>query len=474
MRVFSVFENIGFLFVSDVISRLLSFGLFLAIAHTLGKSGLGDYSFIFAFVGLLVVFNDLGIQVLFVRDVAKNLARTSYILKNTLSMKVLLGLIVAFLTAVAVNFTNVSAEVVLSVYIVALATFFFSLKTMFLAVFYAHERMLFVAFATMLEMFLAVVLGVSAIISGYGLVGLSFAFLMSYFVVFVVSIVAVRRLTTISFGFNLDFQKRFLRSSLPFWFSGLFMAIYFRIDTVMISLIKGSAETGLYNASYRLLDALYFIPSAVIGAVFPAMSRLHVKNKNVLRSLYRKSFYYLLAIALPMGVGVTMLAERLTLFIFGSGFSGTHLALQILIWALVAIFLSSLTGFLMNAVNKQLLFTLTTAFAALLNVALNLFFIPLWSYIGAAISTVMTEFFVLILLVYFARKNSYAFDMFRTLLKPVAATAFMAVVIFALLNFHIMLIVPVAATAYFVMLFLIGGLEKEEFHLLKGYLKRIF
>lgn len=473
MRVFSVFENIGFLFVSDVISRLLSFALFLAIAHTLGKAGLGDYSFIFAFVGLFVVFNDLGIQVLFVREAARDLSKTSYILKNILTLKVLLGLIVAFLTAAAVNFASVSTEVALSVYVVAFATFFFSIKTIFLAVFYAHEKMLFAAFAGVLEMLLAVVLGLLAILAGYGLFGLSLAFLVSYFVVFVVSLVAVRRLTPVSLGFDFGFQGRFVKSSLPFWFSGLFIAIYFRIDTVMISFIRGSAETGLYNASYRLLDALYFIPSAVIAAVFPAMSRLNATNKPALLSLYRKSFYYLLALALPIGVGVTMLAERLTLFIFGSGFSGTHIALQILIWALVAIFLSSLTGFLMNAVDKQMVFTLTTGFAAALNIALNLFFIRLWGYIGAAISTVITEFFVLASLLYFARKNSYSFSIFRTLLKPLMATAVMGAVILALLSLHVLLIVPIAALAYFVVLLILKGVEAEEFHLIGGYLKNL-
>jgi len=208
--------------------------------------------------------------------------------------------------------------------------------------------MLFIGVARVLEMLLIVSIGIFALLSGYGILGLAFAFLTAYFFIFVLSGFAVTRFTNIAFGLDFGFQKNFLKRSWPFWFTGIFLAIYFRIDTVMISLMRGSAETGLYNASYRLLDALYFIPAAVIGAIFPAMSQLHVSSKAVLQKLYRKSFYYLFVIALPMGIGATILADRLLFFIYGTEFSGAGIALQILIWAEVAIFLSSLTGHLLN------------------------------------------------------------------------------------------------------------------------------
>ncbi|MAG15601.1 hypothetical protein CMO88_00915 [Candidatus Woesearchaeota archaeon] len=473
MKAFNVvFKNTAFLFSADVISRLLSFSLFLVIARTLGKTGLGDYSFIFAFTGLFWVFNDLGISTLFVREAAKDLKKADYLFKNVLSIKILLVTLVALATIIGANFTSVSANLALPIYVVALAVFFQSFKDLSFSVFQAHQRMLFVGIARSLEMLLLVVLGILALLAGYGLLGLAFAFLISYFLIFVLSAFAVRKLITIRFGFDFDFQKKFVKSSMPFWFTGLFIAIYFRIDTVMIAFFRGSAETGLYNASYRLLDALYFVPAAVINAIFPAMSRLYVENKAVLRSLYRKFFYYLLAIALPMGVGVTLLAERLILFIYGSEFSGSNIALQVLIWALVAVFLSSITGHLLNAVHKQLLFTLTTAFAAALNIGLNLFFIPYWGYMGAAASTLITELVVLLGLLYFARKNSYSFNIFKLLLKPLAATVVMSLVILLTLQLHVLIILPVAAITYFAALFLIKGIENEEVILIKSYLKQ--
>jgi O-antigen/teichoic acid export membrane protein len=469
-----VLKNASFLFVSDIVTRLLSFALFLVIARALGTSGLGDYSFIFAFSGLFIVLNDVGLATLFVREVSRDLEKTSYFFRNVLSMKLIFSTIAAAITILAINFTNVSSEVRLSVYVVALATFFFSLKDLFLAVFQAHQKMWFIAIARVLETFLIVTLGMFALFSGYGILGLTFAFLTSYFFVLVVSAFAATKLTDISFGMDFDFQKKFLKNSWPFWFTGIFLAIYFRIDTVMIGLMRGSIETGLYNASYRLLDALYFIPAAVIAAVFPAMSKLHTTSKAALQMLYKKAFYYLFTIALPMGIGATLLADRLLFFIYGNEFAGASIALKVLIWAEVAIFLSSITGYLLNSINKQLLFTFTTAVAAVLNIIMNFFFIKSWGFMGAAVSTVITEFFVLLVLFYFVRKNNYKFNVLKISIKPVIAAGAMTVAIFSLLQFHIILIVIASGAVYFAVLALTKGIEKEEVDLAKTYMKRFF
>src|SRR3989338_2677950 len=94
----TVFRNTGFLFAADVFYRLLSFVLFLFIAYSLGASGLGDYSFIFAFAGLFIVVNDIGLSTLFVRETSRDLSKSSYFLGNVLFLKILFGILAAVLT----------------------------------------------------------------------------------------------------------------------------------------------------------------------------------------------------------------------------------------------------------------------------------------------------------------------------------------------------------------------------------------
>ena len=477
MRTFGrVFKNIGFLFFSDVITRLLSFVLFLVIVRVLGPEGLGDYAFIFAFAGIIFLINDLGVSTLFVREASRDLKGVDYHFKNILAMKLFFGLLAAVVTLIAVNlsgiFVDFSEGMVTAVYLAALALFFLGVKDLFLAVFQAFQRMLFIGFTRVIEMLLIVVLGTYALTSGYGLVGLTLAFLMSYFLVFVISVFACSRLIRIGVGFDFSFQKKFLKASWPFWLTGLFMTLSFRTDIIMVRLISGAAETGLYTSSLRLMEALYFIPLAVISAVFPAMSILYKTNRERLRNLYRKMFYYLLAIALPMGIGTMFLADRIMLFLYGNGFSGAGDVLRILIWAEVAMFLYAVSGYLLNAINRPLLFTATAAGATLLNVAINLILIPELGYVGAAIATVATSFFILAILLYFAGKSGYWFNVFRISVKPVVAAGVMALVLPVLQGLHLLLIVPVASVVYFTVLILLKGIEKDEVFLVRKYLNR--
>lgn len=225
-------------------------------------------------------------------------------------------------------------------------------------------------------------------------------------------------------------------------------------------------EVGWYNAAYKALDALYFIPGAVIAAAYPAMSQLYQTDRKMLQLLYRKAFYYLFALALPIGIGTTLLASRIIPFVYGAGFGSSVMALQILIWAEVIIFVSYITGYLLNSINRQLDFTKTAFAGALLNIALNLAMIPRWGYMGAAIATVLTELAVMGALLLLAHRSGY-FPEVRGLARPVAAGIAMAAVLLALPQLHLLLLLPAAAATYFLALLALKGIDKDEIRIVR-------
>ena len=92
---------------------------------------------------------------------------------------------------------------------------------------------------------------------------------------------------------------------------------------------------------------------------------------------------------------------------------------------------------------------------------------------GAAIATVITEVAVFVLLYYFASKNGYTAEIIRQALKPIIAGVAMALAIVYLLSgLHLLLVIPLAAALYFAVLFILGGIGKEEFWLMRQFLRR--
>jgi len=259
---------------------------------------------------------------------------------------------------------------------------------------------------------------------------------------------------------------------MPFWFTLLFFRVYTKTDTLMLAAMKGFAVTGWYNAASKLIEALSFFPNVIINAVFPAMSRFHRTSKELLKKLFQKTFYYLFVLSFPLTIGTSVLAHRFIFFIYKDQFIKAGTILQILIWAVLFLFVNQSMGYLLNAINKQKYFTIANGVCAFANITLNFALIPKFSYIGAAIATVITQVINFSLLYYFTLINGYKIDLIKTTFRPIIAGIIMGVSILYLNFLHILIVVPIAIILYFLALTLIGGFGKEEFDLVKSLIKR--
>ncbi len=462
-------KNIGALFISDTIGSILSFLLVVFIARYLGDVGLGKYSFAFAFVGLFMALSDLGTEKFVVREIAKDKSKMEKYSKNFIALKLILGIITLILPGIIILFLNEPADVIKIVWLASTAMFFNYFGWAFSALLQAYEKMEYDAVGKLAERVVAFSLGMLVLLKGYGLIALIFALILSQLTSFIIKYtITSRKIVKVSYEIDFKFWIKLLKKSLPFLLTTIFMMVYFGISTVMLTFMKDYAVTGWYNAAYKLVDGLKFLPYIIITAVFPTMSRLHVENKKWLLLLYRKSFYYLFSLAFPLGVGAMLLADRIILLVYKQEFINSVPVLQILIWAEVFVFINYLMGFLLNSINRAKLFTFSTGICVLISVILNFILISFYSYKGAAFATVATEAINFGLLFYFTAKNGYGLPLAGLVYKPVIAGLVMGAFIIYMGGLNIFLLVLIAAAIYFAALSFMRGIEKEEIGLLKG------
>ncbi len=469
-----VVKNVSSILSADIIGRVLSFFLIIVVARYLGDVGLGKYSFAFAFIALFSLFSDFGLSTLAIRDIAQDKKKTEFYYKNIISLKLFLSIITLVLTCISIFFLSESKEVIIIVCIAALATFFENFNYIFKALFQAYERMEFYSLLTVVERVIAVSLGITLLVKGYGIIALVSVFVISYATSFIIALtITLKKFTKIGFNINLKLWLYFIKKASPFWFTLMFMTIYFKIDTVMLTYFKGYAVTGWYNAAYKIIDALSFVSFAMVAAIFPTMSKFHSTAKELLKLLYEKTFKYLFILAFPIGIGTWLLANRIILFVYKEQFINSTLALQILIWAEVFIFVNYLMGNLLNSINKQKLFTLTAGICVIVNVILNFALIPKYSFAGAAIATVITQLVSFIFLFYFSSKNNYKLKLPQLIYKPIIAGVIMGIFIIYLSSLHILLIIPIAILVYFSSLFLMKAIGKEEINLFTQFIRKV-
>lgn len=115
----------------------------------------------------------------------------------------------------------------------------------------------------------------------------------------------------------------------------------------------GNAAVGIYNAAYKLIFVLLFIPTVFITSIFPLMSQHFESSKTLLKIEYEKSVKYLFAIAMFIFVYGFVFADKIILIIYGEGYTASITALQTLIFVIPLIFIGTLFSYLLGAINKQ-------------------------------------------------------------------------------------------------------------------------
>ena len=261
-----------------------------------------------------------------------------------------------------------------------------------------------------------------------------------------------------------------IKEALPFGLTGISGMIQTYIDSVMLSLIQGNEVVGWYNAAYRLILVFLFIPTVVNMAVFPVMSRFFLSSRDSLELIYEKYFKYMILLGVPLGFGTTILADKIILLIFGEGYSQSIIALQILIWTIVLTFAGAAFVQLLQSVNKQLLITKISGICVVFNIVLNLILIPKFSYIGASISTLITELVLVggIFIVSYRIGYKIHFNKIKEIiLKVIFASVIMSIFIWYLKNLNLFILAGLGILVYLTILYLIKGIDEEDMDIFK-------
>jgi len=468
-------KNTLLLFIAQAIGILLSIVLVIFLARFLFSEGYGRYSFVFSFIAIFAIFIDFGFNTLLTREIARNKNKLREYFNNAVSIRLILSALILFLIILTINLMNYSSDVKIAVYIIGISTIIGAFSALFNSVFRAFEKMEYEALTGIIEKVVIFSLSIFLLFLGYGLVAMCLVFLFGSIVNFFICLyIYKKKFVRIAFKFekNNKIWSFLIKNGLPFALAGIFTIFYLKIDTIMLSVMKGDSVVGWYNAAQNITSSLSFIAGVFLASIFPIISGFFVTSKESLKKVYYLSFKYLFIITLPISVGIFLLSERIIILLFTSKYLPSIGALKILAWLQIFAFLGWLLGTFLNSMNKQKLFTYAVGIGALINIILNLMLIPSLSLYGAAIATLITQIAVFSVLFYFNYKSLGSIN-FRFAIKSIVATIFMSLVILTLDKFNLAIIIAVSAAVYFAVFYLIKGFSEEDKEILSRIIKPI-
>ncbi len=334
-------KNTAVLIIANIATMIIGFFFIMYVARYLGAEGFGILSFALAFTAIFGVFTDIGLSTLTTREVARDKSLAQKYLGNIAVLKIILVITTFGLITLTINLLGYPEQTITVVYLVGLAVVFNAFSLMFYSVFRAYERIEFITIGQILNSVLLLAGALFAISQGLNVAAFASLYLLASVVTLGYnSIVSTWKFAKPKIEVDFGFWKETLKQAWPLSLAAIFVTICYWVDSVMLSLVQGDKVVGWYNAAYRLVLVLLFIPNAYFISVFPVMSKFYVSSRESLKFIYEKSVKYMALLAVPMGVGTSLLADRIMPLIFGAEYSHSIIALQILVWSLVFIFVS--------------------------------------------------------------------------------------------------------------------------------------
>ena len=238
--------------------------------------------------------------------------------------------------------------------------------------------------------------------------------------------------------------------------------IYFKIDTILLSILKTGSDVGIYNAAYKVIENITFFPGMMMGLIFPIMSRDIFHDKESFRSVSDKTFKIFLIFRGSSPGGTLFLSGGIINLIGGAQFMAATNTLRILIFALAFIFFSNFFNNILIAGNFQKKLVWALAGCAIFNIVSNLFIIPIYSYDGAAVTSVLTEFSVAAVTFYLTYKHVKYLPKLENVGKILISGAAMAFFLFISKGENFFISALGSAAIYFFFLWLTKAITNEE------------
>ncbi len=460
-------KNTGILFSAQIIAFLLAFFYTIYIARYLGPEGFGILSFALSLVLIMGIFTDLGLSTLLTREVSRDKSLQYDFLGNLIPIKAVLSVIVYAILIIIANSGGYSPQTVKVIYITGLYMLFTNFSNIFFALFQAYEKMEYHAISLLINNLLILVGTFYGISHGFDAAGFAFLyFLASLMVLIYCIIISIWKFFIPKISFDMKFWKTALKIAFPLTIATIFSTIAFRVDTILLELLQGSTAVGWYSAAFKLVEFLNFIPAVYTGAIFPVLSKFHFSSKESLKIVSKKSFKYMFILGLPIAAATTILAPDLILLFYQSSYNQSTLALQILIWSVPSLFLSSVFSVVFISINKPNILVKTTLISMIFNIGMNLILIPIFSYVGASIITVSTAILSNILCFYYFSRLDNKIHLKSIFLKPMLSTILMSVLMLLLdVNFYLLIII--AVISYLILLFIFRTFSDDDYNIFK-------
>ncbi len=448
--------------LGKAVGTALGLATIALLTRYLGSEGFGYYSTALAFMQFFGVLMDMGLYLVCLKEISANPTEEQKIFNNIFSLRVISAVVFLGGASLLIFAFPYPETVKWSAVIVSLSFFFASLAQILTTVFQKYLTMGLVALAEVigrLFFFIAIAL---FIFYQSDLTALMWGNVLNTLIYFLILWFLIKKFIKIGWAFDLAYWKIIWQKTWPIAVGIAFNLVYFRADTIILSLYKPASDVGLYSAPYKILEIIVTFPHMFMGLITPLLAGAWItKNLERFKNIMQKTFDFFMILAVPLVLGSIPLSDKIMRLIAGQEFSASGKILPALMLATGIIFMGILFTYCLVILDKQKNMLKYYFSAAVLALIGYFIFIPRYSYFGAAWVTVVVE----LLIAVSARALTYKFSKVGLSLnifwKALLASVIMLLPIYLLINWPTIWLIILGTVVYALVMIMIKGFDRQ-------------
>lgn len=410
-----LFSNTAYQLIGKILSMLVTVLCTVIIARVYGRESFGEFNLMQMWPAFVFIVVDFGFNAIATKEIAKDWQKADKYFNTIIYLRVLLScgfiLLMTLLLQLFPYDTALRNGIRLNLLLILTQALYASTNVIF-------QPKLRYDLSTLGYVSGYVYILIAVVLMSYfklSVALISFNYVIGGLITFIVSVTLIRKKLGVALNFRFDktLARQLFWQSLPLGMMFVFSQISFKSDSLMLSILHLPKSLGLnntesvaiYGLPYKIFEVGLVLPTFFMNAAYPVLVRHMQEGKEKLQRSLRNILIYLACGGVLVAIIGVALSPFVIKLIGGPEFSQSISVLQILLSGMVLYFLTQPLAWLLVTLDKQKHLPYIYLVSAIFNVSANYVFIQKYSFYASAVITHVSEFLILLMLIYFVRKE---------------------------------------------------------------------
>ncbi|NLA34053.1 MAG: flippase, partial [Tenericutes bacterium] len=385
-------KNSIWMIIANIIQMIIALFINRTVAEYLDVENYGIINYGISFVAFFTSLCTLGFNSILIKELINNKNKNGKIIGTSVTLRLISSLISIILIYIIIFLLKENnKEIVFCALLQSLALFFDAFTIIGLW-YQANLKSKYVAITGLVSYIVVAIYKLTLVYNKKSIYWFAFSNSLTSIVIGTILIFLYFKHKGQKFSFSLETGKNLLKNSYHFILSGLMIAIYAQIDKIMIgSILENISAVGLYSVATTIITLWSFVPNSIVTAFNPTI--VFAKNESKEKYIRRLKQLYSIIIWLSIAYAlfITIFSKQIIGILYGSKYLGATTALNISIWGVSFSFIGVVREIWLVNNNIQKYSKWFAILGALANIILNIFMIPTFVIVGAAIATFITQ-----------------------------------------------------------------------------------